>query len=64
MMLKFFGGPYFELQTKVQNFEKFMQVISLQILYIGSISNFINIVTLHFFLNFKSPILFKSFGFK
>ncbi len=34
MMLKFFGGPYFELQTKVQNFEKFMQVISLQILII------------------------------
>jgi hypothetical protein len=34
MMLKFFGGPYFELQTKVQISEKFMQVISLQILII------------------------------
>jgi len=33
-MLKIFGGPYFELQTKVQIFGKFMQVISLQILII------------------------------
>jgi len=33
-MLKFFGAPYFGLQTKVQIFEKFMQVISLQILII------------------------------
>jgi hypothetical protein len=30
--MKWFGGPHFELQTKAQNFEKSMQVISLQFL--------------------------------